>query len=143
MGKLTINGPFLAMSNCQRISFDFLHAYHAFRHGNVAHSSSRGDFELLCNGAKLRLHGAAQWQLHQRQHPLARNDRTIFSETTTLGSGEDIQLDRPVIWRLKFFMETEICRNFRKLRHNVDLDLVNSKYWYHIFGILGIYEEYQ
>lgn len=61
-------------------------------------SSARGDFELLCNGARLRLSGAAQWQRFQRQHPLARNDRTIFSETTG-DSGEEIQLDRPGIWR--------------------------------------------
>ena len=61
-------------------------------------SSARGDFELLCNGARLHLSGAAQWQRFQRQHPLARNNRTIFSETTG-DSGEEIQLDRPGIWR--------------------------------------------
>lgn len=52
-------------------------------------SADRCDFELLCNGARLRLSGAAQWQRFQRQHPLARNDRTIFSETTG-DSGEEI-----------------------------------------------------
>eukprot|EP00435_Cladocopium_sp_Y103_P039437 s2141_g10.t1 len=56
-------------------------------------SADRCDFELLCNGAKVSLHGAAQWQRFQRQHPLARNDRTIFSEITG-STGEDIQLDR-------------------------------------------------
>lgn len=79
--------------------FKFCHLFfNSFFSPWEALSSARGDFELLCNGARLRLSGAAQWQRFQRQHPLARNDRTIFSETTG-GSGEEIQLDRPGIWR--------------------------------------------